>query len=44
MAGLDALPLRRQVGMVFQRPTPFPGAVRDNLLTASPDAGHADWS
>ena len=25
-------------------PTPFPGAVRDNLLTASPDAGHADWS
>jgi putative ABC transport system ATP-binding protein len=27
-AGLDALPLRRKVGMVFQRPTPFPGRAR----------------
>jgi putative ABC transport system ATP-binding protein len=35
---LDPLELRRQVGMVFQRPTPFPETVRDNLLTASPDA------
>jgi putative ABC transport system ATP-binding protein len=42
MAGLDPLPLRRQVGMVFQRPTPFPGTVRDNLLTAAPDAGPAE--
>jgi putative ABC transport system ATP-binding protein len=42
MAGLDPLPLRRQVGMVFQRPTPFPGTVRDNLLTAAPDAGQAE--
>jgi putative ABC transport system ATP-binding protein len=42
MAGLDPLPLRRQVGMVFQRPTPFPGTVRDNLLTASPDASQAE--
>ena len=24
--------------MVFQRPTPFPGTVRDNLLVARPDA------
>jgi putative ABC transport system ATP-binding protein len=39
IAGLDPLVLRRQVGMVFQRPTPFPGTVRDNLLVAAP---HAD--
>lgn len=38
VAGLDPLALRRRVGMVFQRPTPFPGTVRDNLLTASPAA------
>jgi putative ABC transport system ATP-binding protein len=42
VAGLDVLRLRRQVGMVFQRPTPFPGTIRDNLLTASPDADHAE--
>ena len=42
MAGLDSLPLRRQVGMA-SGPRRF-RAVRDNLLTASPDAGHADWS
>jgi len=35
---IDPLQLRRQVGMVFQRPTPFPGSVRDNLLVADPDA------
>jgi putative ABC transport system ATP-binding protein len=34
--GLDPLQLRRQVGMVFQRPTPFAGTVRDNLTTADP--------
>jgi putative ABC transport system ATP-binding protein len=34
---LDPLWLRRHVGMVFQRPTPFPGTVRDNLLVADPD-------
>jgi putative ABC transport system ATP-binding protein len=28
--------LRRQVGMVFQRPPLFPGTVRDNLLVACP--------
>ncbi|HEU4540466.1 MAG TPA: phosphate ABC transporter ATP-binding protein [Jiangellaceae bacterium] len=38
VAQLDPLVLRRRVGMVFQRPTPFPGTVRDNLLTASPNA------
>jgi putative ABC transport system ATP-binding protein len=27
--------------MVFQRPTPFPGTVRDNLLVARPDADEA---
>lgn len=35
---LDPLELRRNVGMVFQRPTLFPGTVRDNLLVADPDA------
>ncbi|MDX2380442.1 MAG: ATP-binding cassette domain-containing protein [Acidimicrobiia bacterium] len=28
--------LRRQIGMVFQRPPIFPGTVRDNLRVASP--------
>ncbi len=36
---LDPLVLRRRVGMVFQRPTPFPGSVADNLAVAHPDAG-----
>ncbi|MEM9710946.1 MAG: phosphate ABC transporter ATP-binding protein [Actinomycetota bacterium] len=35
---LDPISLRRRVGMVFQRPTLFPGTVRDNLLVADPDA------
>jgi putative ABC transport system ATP-binding protein len=34
---LDPLTHRRRVGMVFQRPTPFPGTVRENLLIACPD-------
>lgn len=34
---LDPLLLRRRVGMVFQRPTPFPGSVADNLAVARPD-------
>lgn len=38
IATLDPLRLRRRVGMVLQRPTPFPGTVRDNLLAAAPDA------
>jgi putative ABC transport system ATP-binding protein len=36
VAGLDPLVLRRRVGMVFQRPTPFAGTVRDNLRVAEP--------
>jgi len=35
---LDPLVLRRRVGMVFQRPTPFPGSIADNLAVAHPDA------
>ena len=42
VAGIDPLQLRRQVGMVFQRPTLFPGTVRDNLLVAAPDASDDD--
>lgn len=38
LAVADPLRLRRRVGMVFQRPTVFPGTVRDNLLVAQPDA------
>jgi putative ABC transport system ATP-binding protein len=34
---LDPLALRRRVAMVFQRPTPFPGTCRHNLLVADPD-------
>jgi putative ABC transport system ATP-binding protein len=41
---LDPLVLRRRVGMVFQRPTPFPGSVADNLAVARPDAHTADLS
>jgi len=35
---LDPLTLRRRVGMVFQRPTPFPGSVADNLAVAHAEA------
>jgi putative ABC transport system ATP-binding protein len=34
VASLDPLAHRRRVGMVFQRPAPFPGSVRDNLAVA----------
>lgn len=37
VAELDPLALRRRVGMVFQRPTAFPGTVRANLAEAAPD-------
>ncbi|OBI45309.1 glycine/betaine ABC transporter [Mycobacterium kyorinense] len=37
----DPLWLRRQVGMCFQRPTPFPGTVSDNLRAADPQASEA---
>jgi putative ABC transport system ATP-binding protein len=42
VAGLDPLALRRRVGMVFPRPTPFPGTVMDNLRIAEPDLGVDD--
>jgi putative ABC transport system ATP-binding protein len=42
VAGLDPLALRRRVGMVFQRPTPFPGTVMENLRVAEPDLGVDD--
>ncbi|OBB93111.1 glycine/betaine ABC transporter [Mycobacterium sp. 852002-40037_SCH5390672] len=41
IAALDPLWLRRRVGMCFQRPTPFPGTVADNLRAAAPDASDA---
>jgi len=36
VAALDVRHLRRRVGMVFQRPTPFPGTVHENLRVAEP--------
>jgi putative ABC transport system ATP-binding protein len=36
VADLDPLRLRRRVGLVAQRPTPFGGTVADNLRVASP--------
>lgn len=33
----DVLALRREVGLLLQVPTPFPGSVLDNLRTATPD-------
>jgi putative ABC transport system ATP-binding protein len=41
---LDPLTLRRRVGIVFQRPTPFPGSVADNLAVAHPAAGAEELS
>lgn len=41
IAGLDPLWLRRRMGMCFQRPTPFPGTVADNLRVADPGASDA---
>ena len=41
---LDPLTLRRRVGMVFQRPTPFPGSVADNLAVAHPEATTGELS
>lgn len=40
---LDPLSLRRQVGMVSQRPVLFGGTVRDNLCVALPDADDAAY-
>ena len=39
---MDPLALRRQAGMVFQRPTLFAGTVRDNLLVAAPGAAEVE--
>ena len=41
LAGLDPLHLRRRVGMVFQRPTPFTGTVLENLQVAEPGLSRA---
>jgi putative ABC transport system ATP-binding protein len=41
VASLDPLHLRRSVGMVFQRPTPFTGTVGENLRVAEPALGDA---
>lgn len=41
LATVDVLTHRRRVGMVFQRPSLFPGTVRDNLLVAAPAADEA---
>jgi putative ABC transport system ATP-binding protein len=41
IAGLDPLQLRRRVGMAFQRPTPFPGTVAENLRVADPQASES---
>lgn len=41
VAALDPLGHRRRVGMVFQRPAPFPGTVRDNLVVANAGADEA---
>ncbi len=30
--GVDVVSLRREVGMVFQKPNPFPASIRDNVL------------
>jgi putative ABC transport system ATP-binding protein len=41
IARCDPLALRREVGMVFQRPTALPGSVRDNLTVADSGADGA---
>ncbi len=41
---LDPLVLRRRVGMVFQRPAPFPGSVASNLTVALPGASTAEMT
>ncbi len=43
LATYDPLELRRQVGMVFQRPVLFAGSVRDNLAEASGDPDLASF-
>ncbi|MGI9649334.1 MAG: ABC transporter ATP-binding protein [Acidimicrobiia bacterium] len=43
LAEMDPLALRRQVGMVFQRPVLFAGSVRDNLAEADGEADSAQF-
>jgi putative ABC transport system ATP-binding protein len=38
----DVLDLRRRVGLLLQRPTPFPGSVLSNLRTGAPDLTDTD--
>ena len=38
-AAIDPRELRRRVGMVFQKPVPFAGSVRENLKVGAPLAG-----
>ncbi|MEW8507417.1 MAG: phosphate ABC transporter ATP-binding protein PstB [Candidatus Thiodiazotropha sp.] len=46
--GLDVVPLRASVGMVFQKPNPFPKSIYDNIAYGprihglSDDSGHLD--
>lgn len=44
IAETDPLWLRHRVGMCFQRPTPFPGTVADNLRAADPQASDAQMT
>lgn len=39
ITSIDMRDLRRRVGMVFQRPIPFPGTVRNNLGVVDSEAG-----
>jgi putative ABC transport system ATP-binding protein len=41
---IDASKLRRDVGMVFQKATPFGGTLRDNLRVAAPKRGDDDYA
>ena len=44
LSSVEPLSHRRRVGMVFQRPVPFGGSVRDNLRVASEDESDAQMT
>ena len=44
VADLDPLVLRRQVGMVFQRPAPFPGTVATTCWSPTPTPPTTTWT
>jgi putative ABC transport system ATP-binding protein len=44
ISDIDPREVRKRIGMVFQRPVPFAGTVRDNLRVAAPDAEGAALS